>query len=528
MATERTVAIVGSGMVGTTIAYLLTNRGYRVDIFEKGVEYPYPHKPQFDDRMHLYENAKYSLPDDLSKVTVSGDYTWNVDSERHLGVGGSANFWNAITLRMRPNDFKTKSLYGYGEDWAVTYEDLEEYYCRAEAHLGVSGTDADNPFAPWRSRQYPLPPFELGYDDEILAERLRKNGIVLHTTAQARTRQAYESRPGCQNFGACTVCPIGARYSPNYHLQRAVRTGLCQVHTNVSIRRIVVNKSGRASAIVYRPNDQGRDQEYPASVIILAGGALESVRLLFLSADGRYTAGLGNEGGHLGKHFTFHHFWFGKLHYKSPLFPGRVGVLTGQSHQFLDPATRGKHGGVKVELAAQSEFQAYLGTVTTPGTRAEILRQLEPRLHWHRIGLSAESIPSAQKYVTLSEKRDRFGDPFAHVHYQSADFDHETYGFVREITGRFAAATNADESMIGDSFNSAYHHMGGCRMGQDARDSVVDQFGRVHGIRDLYVVGGSNFVGTSGAVNPTLTMVALAMRTTDFLMERGLSEQGGQ
>jgi choline dehydrogenase-like flavoprotein len=422
---------------------------------------------------------------------------------------------------MLPNDFKTKSLYGYGEDWPITYADLEPYYCKAEEYLGVSGTDSDNPFAPRRSRKHPLPPFELGYDDKILAERLRKNGIVLHTTPQARTREAFDGRPGCQNFGSCTVCPIGARYSPNHHLLRAVGTGLCKVHSNVSVRRIVMDESGNARALVYRPNDQGGDREHAAKVIIVAAGSVESVRLLLLSADNRYAGGLGNESGHLGKHFTLHHFWHGKLHYNSPLYPGRVGVLTGQSHQFLDPPTRGKHGGVKVELSSQSEFQTYLGRVTTWGTRAEILRQLEPRLYWHRIGLSTESILSPQKYVTLSEKRDRFGDPFAHVHYQMADFDHATYRFVREIAGRFAAATGADESMIDDAgaFSSAYHHMGGCRMGQSAREGVVNTFGVVHGTRNLFVVGGSNFVGSSGSVNPTLTMVALAMRTSDFLME---------
>jgi choline dehydrogenase-like flavoprotein len=288
------------------------------------------------------------------------------------------------------------------------------------------------------------------------------------------------------------------------------------------VRRILVDKFGRAIALVYRPNEEKQEREHAANVIIVAAGSIESVRLLLLSADSHHAAGLGNEGGQLGKQFTLHHLWYGRLRYESALYPGRLGGVTGQSHQFLDPEERGRRGGVLVIFSAQSEFQTSLGRVEKWGRMSEILEQLKPRAHWHPIYLAAESAPSERKYVTLSEKRDRFGDPFAHVHYQSSDFDHESYSFVRKITDRFAAATGADESMIDDAFSSAQHHMGGCRMGHSARDSVVDQFGQVHGIRNLFVVGGSNFVGTSGAVNPTLTMAALAMRTADFIVDKVL------
>ena len=120
----------------------------------------------------------------------------DLNSERVMVVGGTATVWQAVTLRMLPQDFKTRTWYGYGEDWPLVYDDLEPYYCKAEALLGVSGTDADNPFAPRRSSPYPLPAFELSYDDAIFADRLRQHGIVLHTTPQARTRAAYGGRPG--------------------------------------------------------------------------------------------------------------------------------------------------------------------------------------------------------------------------------------------------------------------------------------------------------------------------------------------
>jgi glucose dehydrogenase len=523
--TESTVAIVGSGIVGTTMAYHLAHKGFDVEIFEKGPEYPYPHGRQFREKiLYLYDNPSYSLPKDLQNLTLSGDYRPDLNSERVMVVGGSATVWQAITLRMLPQDFKTRTLYGYGEDWPLAYDDLEPYYGKAETLLGVSGTDADNPFAPRRSSPYPLPQFDLSYDDAIFAERLRQHGIVLHTTPQARTRTAYEERPGCMNFGTCRVCPIGARYSPNYHLQRAIETGRCKVHTNTSVRRLVVDRAGQARALVYQANDDATEREHGAKVIIVAAGTLESARLLFLSASERHPDGLGNDGGHVGQHLTLHHLWSGQLHYKNDLQPGRFGGWTGQSHQFLDPPNRGKHGGVVIEFSSQLLSNYVLFSADIPEqwrTGSEVVEFLNAQRHWRVMVVKAESTPGPQKYVTRSTQRDRFGDPYVHVHYETTALDYETYRFGRELFDRFMAATGADEGKFASTeyFTSGHHHMGTCRMGHGVGDSVVDQFGKVHGTHNLFVVGGSNFVSSS-SVNPTLTMVALAIRTTEYIVDQ--------
>ena len=516
---QSSVAVVGSGIVGTTIAYLLTKRGYDVVLFEKGPEYPYPHTVQFQERMrYKHENSRYRLPADLKNLTLAGDYQYDIDSERPMVVGGSATEWLAETLRMRPQDFNTQTRYEYAGDWPLGYDDLEADYCEAEHLLGVSGTDADNPFAPPRSRPYPLPPFELSADDRILAERLREHGIVLHTTPQARTRLPYETRPACMNHGSCSFCPIGARYSPNYHVALALKTGLCTLHTNTSVRRVVFDGSGRARAIVYRPNDATADREHSAKAIVIAAGAIESARLLLLSAGDPHPDGIRPDG-HLGRHLVFHHFWINRLHYREAFFPGSIGAATGRCHQFLDPAARGRHGGIKVEFSSDEYFMP--GEPLEYKTGPEIVAALTEMRHWRLLSLHAESAPSDRKFVALSDKRDRFGDAFAHVQYESADFDHETYQFGQQLVDKFAAATGAEAIERGGvyTYSSAAHHMGSCRMGVDAADSVVDRFGKVHGSPNLYVIGGSNFVGSS-ALQPTLTMVALAIRATRHIVDQ--------
>jgi choline dehydrogenase-like flavoprotein len=324
------------------------------------------------------------------------------------------------------------------------------------------------------------------------------------------------------NFGTCRVCPIGARYSPNYHLQRAIETGRCKVHTNTSVRRLVVDRAGQAKALVYQANDDTTEREHGAKVIIVAAGTLESARLLFLSASERYPDGLGNDGGHVGQHLTLHHLWSGQLHYKNDLQPGRFGGWTGQSYQFLDPPNRGKHGGVLTQFSSQvvsNVVTFYDSLQEDVRTGSEVVEFLNARRHWRFIVIQAESTPGPQKYVTRSTQRDRFGDPYVHVHYEATALDHETYRFGRELFDRFMAATGADEGKFASTFTSGHHHMGTCRMGHSVRDSVVDQFGKIHGAPNLFVVGGSNFV-SPGAVNPTLTMVALAIRTTEYIVDR--------
>jgi choline dehydrogenase-like flavoprotein len=519
--TRPTVAIVGAGITAATLGDALASRGCQVTMFEKGLDYPYPHAPQFRERIdYRYWNSAYFLPEDLDRVTHTGDYPWSLKEERVLVVGGSATRWNAITLRMRPQDFRTATLHGMGHDWPLSYDDLEPYYCRAEARLGVSGTDADNPFAPYRSRPYPLPPFALTRADRLLADRLAQRGIVLHTTPQARTRHPYDGRSACLNFGTCSECPVGARYSPNVHLVAARNAGRCVIRTNVSVRRIVVDEARRARAVVYRENDGGRDVEHPAEVVIVAAGAIESARLLLLSGDADHPKGLGNHAGHVGRGLVFHHLWAGTLHYEDKMFAGRMGPLTGQAHQFLDHETRGRTGAIKVEFSA-SFAGSMAATDMQPPTAAAALDYRRQMAQRRGIILQAETIARSDRFVTLSKEVDRFGDPFAHVQYKLSDFDAETYTRARSIFHGFASATRGEPVQFDDlgSYESGAHHMGTCRMGLDEGASVVDPFGRVHGVQNLYVIGAANFVGASGAVNPTLTIVALALRAAEHIVD---------
>lgn len=520
---DKHIVIVGSGIAGTTLAWNLAGPGTRITVIEKGRDYPYPHAAQFEVlTMEGREDDSQELPLDLKNHTRAGDYSHNIEEERFMWTGGSATRWEALTPRMVPEDFRTKTAFGYGTDWPVSYEELEPYYLKAENHIGVSGTYDDNPFAPPRSGPLPLPPFALSYDDKILADQLAAKNIKLHTTPQARTSLPYGDRAGCLNFGQCRSCPVGARYSPTHHLNAMARDGRVKLLTETSVRRVVTDATGRATGVVVRANTGSRDEEMPADVVIVAAGAIESARLLLLSKDAAHPNGLGNAGGWVGAHLGFHHIWRVQMRLPKDLFPGRVGAWTAQTHQFINHAARGRAGAIKIEFTSQA-LRSY-----KPNHRwknaDELLEDMRPMLRTRPLALHAESLPDDGKRVTLSDKPDRFGDPLPAIQYQSNAFDYETYQVSSGICTQFAEATGASGPMppAGSYVNGA-HHMGTCRMGQGPADGVASSFGQVHGSPNTFIAGPALFVGCSGAMNPTLTATALAIRSSDFIREKLLA-----
>jgi glucose dehydrogenase len=516
------IAIVGAGAIAAAFADVFTRHGHAVTIFEKGPDLPYPHQPQFETSIvHGHLDERFRASHDLRKLTQSGDYLRDLTAERVMGVGGSASQWAGLTMRMRPHDFTLRTTFGFEADWPIGYAEIEPWYCEAESFLGVSGTDEDNPFAPPRSKPYPLPPFPLTADDVRLAALLAGAGIHMHTTPQARTHLGYDGRPACMNIGVCEVCPIGVRYSPNHHLQRAVGTGLCTIVPDTSVRRVVLDAQGRARALVIRGNADTADREFPADLVIIGAGAFESARLLLLSRDAKRPEGIGNAGGHVGANLVFHHVWSGHMHWKEPVYAGKVGWWTGQSQQFCEPKERGRVGGVKIELPSNIWSSHVVDAGLAPDA-TEVVERLEILRHCRRVAIHSESVTDPGKRLTLSETfRDPFGDPAAHVQYAFPEFDRRSYDHGREIFEQVAKSTGAYEWFYRpiEDFATFAHQMGTTRMGTSEKDSVTDGMGRVHGTQGLWTLGLGSFVGAGGAVNPTLTAVALALRAATALLE---------
>jgi choline dehydrogenase-like flavoprotein len=331
------------------------------------------------------------------------------------------------------------------------------------------------------------------------------------------------------NYGACNVCPIGVRYFPQHHLRQALATGRCRLHTNATVRRIVP-QGERAISILLREGNSSRETEIHADAVIVAAGPIETARLLLLSKAPAFPDGLGNHAGHLGKHFFMHHT--NRLHVdvKPFLFNGRSQTGAAVSHQFLTSTERGRVGGFALNVGHETYWPAHtkhdwLGgdrtaSMTEWVTGKEVVEEAREAPHCQFLGYDVEVMPGDGKYIALSDQTDRFGDAFASVHYDFDEFDHATLAAGNAMIERIAHLIDGQiTSKLPKVPRSGHHHHGGARMSVDPRDGVVDPLGRVHGIRNLLVLGGATFPSFSAA-NPTLTMVAHAIRSCEALLEQ--------
>ena len=516
------VAIVGSGVVGSNLALDLARLGHEVTVFEKGPDYPYPHERQFAEMIRYhYDNPRWSVPREMRLYRMTGQYARDLTDEAVMRVGGAGTVWTGLTMRMRKVDFRTRSAFGFGDDWPISYEDVEPWYCAAEERMGVSGTDEDNPWAPPRTKPYPMPPFELTADDRVLGERLKKAGIHIHTTPQARNRHAWQGRDACQNFNACAQCPVGARYSPTVHLHEAIATGRCTLRAGVSVRRVLTDANGRARALVCRTQGGTADFEFGADLVVIAAGAFESARLLLMSTEARRPDGLGNAAGQVGRNLVFHHIWSGHLHFQEKFWAGRLGPWTGQSEQFCNPEGRGKFGGLKVEFPS-SPSPSHMDEAAGAATVDDALAKLELTRRCRRLAMHAESVPDERKFMRLSAEKDGLGDPRVDIHYDLNEFDQRTHAFAQDVFSRFARGTGATDAQFRplEDFGIFNHYSGTCRMAATESDGVVNGWGEVFGTPGLWVLGLSTFVNAGGALNPTLTGLALGMRSAGRMHEQ--------
>jgi choline dehydrogenase-like flavoprotein len=509
------VVIVGAGLVGGLLAAKATRLGRSVALIEAGPRFDFAtraaqlkHHQVFGGLRWPYENVERDRYTDSSPQSIGVRYA--LESHRLKGVGGSTLHWEGRINRLMPSDFRTASLYGTGIDWPISYEELEPYYCLADWELGVSGIQ--HPSLPPRSRDYPNPGFPMSVNDQMWVPVAERLGISVYPTAFAINSRPYGGRAQCVAFSACQICPSGARYSADFHIAEAERTGLCEVFSNTVARRIEVNSSGSVRAVHVATLDK-QEREIQGSHYVIAAHAIESARLLLLSK-------CGNHSDQVGRNFMEHIYV--AAHGMLPdqrFYPSRVGYETLESLSYYTGDDRRDRAGVKIEFVfsdwdplKEMEGRRLWGRPLAEYDRANFG-------HWVGIEAETEQLPNPDSRISLDPAvRDLFGDPVPHLRLAFDEVDRRTQQRARDIMLELLAAAGArdiaQEKLSSTSF--AAHHMGTCRMADDPDKGVVDRNCRVHGIENLYVVGGSVFP-TSGALQPSLTIAALALRMADHL-----------
>lgn len=543
--------IVGSGPGGCTAADVLTAAGWSVVVFEKGRN----HLIDLDDPTRLrgdYSNDELKFmhrhflgPDPLLEPRTFRIST-NDGEHLHVGslhpvpstVGGGGPHADGKLPRFREEDFHLLSARGPIEgaqidDWPVQYDELEPYYAEAERLIGVAGEAGSNPFEAWRSGPYPMPPGAPMYGAVLSTASAEKLGYHPYPGPTGANSVPYGGRPACNNCGHCGFfgCPIHAKGDPVAPLQRALLTGRAELRPETFVSRLNV-VDGRATGVDFVGPD-GRVRTEAARYVILAGGAIETPRLMLLS---------GLDHPLIGRRYMVHFQTLvaGILPFRLHGHRGRAVTHLHDDHIVPDQAAmdaakeaglpwiRGglvEHGGGGMPIM---EAKLY------PRGRAhkKLMRSSPLRDRMWTFTMQGEDLPQATNRVDLDPSiRDVRGFPVArltyrpHRHEQVAaqHFGPRLAAILEDMGSTWTRVSTSPDIDLSDYSGyvspvpASHHVMGTARMGDDPATSVLDPHCRYHGIDNLAVCDSSPFV-TSAGYGPTLTLVALALRTARSLV----------
>jgi choline dehydrogenase-like flavoprotein len=494
---DSVVVVIGSGAGGGTLSNELAQKGIDVVCFEAGKRLTLDEIVTDPAVMHgklTWLDKRYGAPVDLLCKTV----------------GGTTMRWTAISLRFQEHELKALSTYGKVDntttiDWPLTLEELEPYYDKAEDKMGVTGTHG-------------IPPSFETSNYKVLRAGGRRVGYKEITTERTAINPvARDGRPGCIQLGFCVSgCAIGAKWSTLYtEIPKAERTEHFELRTECMVLKIEHDDSGKVTGVVYVDKD-GNRHEQEARAVCVAGNAVETARLLHNSGSNRHPHGLGNSSGHLGRNYMRHMANISLAIMPKPVNFHRGTRISGliMDERYHKPE-RGFAGGYYIETGAGDPHSV---AIWIDSWGEEVADFVENYRYLAGVFISGEDPPQASNRITFHEtENDQYGLQVPVLEYENHP---NSIAMRKHATDR---ARDIYDSLDARRFRitgagGGCHNMGVARMSDDPEDGVTNRWGRVHGVSNLFVSDGSVFP-SSGACNPTLTIVALAIRQADHIAE---------
>ncbi len=501
---EVDFAVVGTGAGGGPLIAGLAQQGFTVVGFDAGA-YFRPLEDFASDETHqtkvYWTDERLSLGE--NPIQMGGKNSGKA-------VGGSTVHFAMVSLRFRPEWFKSRSVLGYGADWPVDWREMWEYYTKAERALAISGP-VTYPWGPKRPR-YPYRAHPINGAAALLAKGAEALGYEWTETPLATVSAPRGDSPPCVYRGFCrTGCSTNAKQSQLVTFIPLALSAGAEIRDLAMVGRIETGPDGRATGVHYHREGKWRFQR--AKNVIVAGYAIETPRLLLLSANDQFPNGLANSSGLVGKYFMVqsNQAAFGYMDeevrsYKAPPSP----TIT-EHWNYEDK--KDFFGGYC--WMAQGPLPQEWAAILT-GSRdlwGEALRQEMTRYN-HGVGLKmvGEMLPQLQNRVELADEVDQYGLRIAKVFYTWSDNDKAMIKHALDQMVMSLQAVGAKD--IFRQENDTNHLAGTARMGFDRETSVVDTNCRSWDIPNLFICDGSIFP-TTGGVNPSLTITALAMRASD-------------
>lgn len=528
------VIVIGSGASGGMTAWNLTRHGVNVLLLDAGAKFnrasfwthvkPWEWKERIERGLRPPQieldpkEQPYSTPDGQP-----------FDLVRVWGRGGKTMIWGRVALRYGDVDFEGPARDGWEIAWPIRYKEIAPYYDRVEQLIGVCGGMDDQDSLPGSRYHLPAPSPRCG--ERLMQKAAKSIGISIVAGRRAVLSKAYNGRAGCHFCGACgRGCDISAFFnSSDYLLEPAMQTGRLAIRDNAVASRILVDDRGLASGVQYFDRHTKEERQVLARRVVVAASCIDSTRLLLNSKSDKYPNGVGNSNDVTGRYLTeqvrFHMYGFvpellgaatlnddgiGGEHIYMPRFNHRDGrkrdYLRGFGSQFWGTGSQADAGFAKQIPGFGMDF------------KKAVKRRYPALVALHPYG---EVLPRRENRVTVEgTPLDRYGVPTARIEFKIGDNERKMVAEMYDTAESILRAAKAEILPFRrghiDMAGSAIHEHGTVRMGDDPKRSAVNGFGQSHEVRNLFVVDGAVFP-TATEKNPTLTILALAWRASDYL-----------
>ena len=505
---DGVVVVIGSGAGGGTLANELAQKGIKVVCLEAGKRY----------EMEDFVNNEWESFAQLAwsdKRTTSG--SWRVAKDFPnlpawivKAVGGTTTHWAGASLRFQDHEFKARTTYGEVAgasllDWPVTGEEMAPWYDKAELKMGTTGTHG-------------IPRLPGNNNYKVLAAGAKKVGYKdFHTGNMSINSEPRDDRGSCIQIGFCFQgCKSGAKWSTLYtDIPKGEQTGKLEVRPESQAIRIEHDSRGKVNAVIYA-DSKGAVHRQKARVVAIAGNSIESPRLLLHSESSLFKDGLANSSGHVGRHYMRHTTGSVYAVFDKPVHMYRgttmAGIIRDESRH---DTSRGYAGGFEMETIALGV--PFTAAFLNPGAWGrDFSSVLDAYDRMAGMWIVGEDMPQENNRVTLhSTEKDQFGVPVPNVHYDDHANDKAMRNHAYKQGAAVYEAVGAKKTILTPPYPST-HNLGTNRMSEKPADGVVNKWGQTHDVKNLFVSDGSQFT-TSAAENPTLTIVALAIRQADHI-----------
>ncbi len=547
------VIVIGSGASGGWAAKRLSEAGIKVALLEAGRPQPdsnfSEHVPAFklkyrDKAGEVIRKTRHRQRDcyacrewnyDWFANDIEEPYTTPDDKPfswqgRMRVVGGRTNVWGRQSYRLSEQDLKGKSFDGYGEDWPLSYKDLEPYYDLVEDYVGISGQAEGVPELP-DSRFHPAMAMTCA-EMQVRTRVKQKLGYTVTIGRAANITKPINGRVACHYCGPCEQgCATHSYFNAAFTtVADAVKSGNTTLITDAMVYKILTDpQTAKATGVMYIDRNTREIKEVHARAVILSAQALESARILFNSANTQFPNGLANSSGVLG-HYLMDHIWvaggasgqFPDLPSEAPSLgaPKRpTGLYTIRMRNTMNgPRSKEFIRGFGFQGGGSLSFN-----LNAPGYGAAFKKSVLDPVNSVSFAGFGECLARYDNFVAIDPTVvDAYGIPVLRITMSWGENDRKMIPDMAATAVEMLEASGAKNirpfQMMNRVPGYGIHEMGTARMGADAKTSVLTQFCQTHDIKNLFVTDASAFV-SGGCQNPTLTIMALTVRSCDFLMQ---------